>query len=99
MSTGGRLIIYQASGNDAHGVGVMTEWIHQSGKGWSLARLSEASRGASFTLREEVDHHVTNDTFATEKIKGWVRVSAASPLVDFLSISNELQREICVLWG
>lgn len=83
VSTGGRLITYQASGNDAHGVGVMTEWIHQSRKGWSIARLSEASRGGCFTLREELDHRITNDTFATEKIKGCVSASALVPQLIF----------------
>lgn len=76
----------------------MIEWIHQCGDGWWLARLSEASGVAGcLTLREGLDHRVTNDTFATEKIKGCVRASAAGPPGDFLSIANELQGEIYVL--
>ena len=73
----------------------MTEWIYQSGDGWLLARLSEASGVAGcLTLLEGLDHRLTNDTFATGKIKGCVRASAAGPPVDFLSIANELQGEI-----
>lgn len=76
----------------------MIEWIHQCGNGWLLARLSEASGVAGcLTLREGLDHRLTNDTFATEKIKGYVRASAAGPPVDFLGIANELQEEIYVL--
>lgn len=61
--------------------------------------LRSISEWICFSLTEELDHLVTNDTFATKKIKGYVRASAASPPVDFLSISNELQREIYVLWS
>lgn len=45
--------------------------------------LRSISEWICFSLMEELDCLVTNDTFATKKIKGYVRASAASPQLIF----------------
>ena len=57
------------------------------GASQSLGTLRSILEWLCFSLKEELDHLVTNDTFSTKKIKGG-GASVASPPVDCASLTS-----------